>query len=128
MEAVRLKNTSDLTLEGGAVTVIEDDTYAGEALMDTLKADEERYISFAVDLGTRVNTKIGSGAQTVYRVRIVRGTMFMDYKQQETKTYKLVNVEPKDKTVVIEHPFRQGWKLVEPPSPSRPRRSTTASR
>ncbi len=117
MEAVRLRNTTGLTLEGGPVTVIEDDTYAGEALLDTFKAEEQRYISFAVDLGTRVNTKVGSTRQTIVRVTIANGILTTHYKQQETKTYALVNVEPKEKTIVVEHPLRPGWTLVEPLKP-----------
>ncbi len=117
MDAIRLKNTTGLTLEGGPVMVIEDNTYSGEALMETLKPDEQRYISFAVDLGTRVNTKLGSRSQKVYRVRIVRGTMITEYKEKQTKVYNLSNLEDKDKTVVVEHPFRQNWKLVDMPKP-----------
>ena len=37
MGGILLKNTSPLTLEGGALTVIEGDAYAGEALMERLK-------------------------------------------------------------------------------------------
>lgn len=117
MEAVRLRNSTGLTLEGGPVTVIEADTYAGEALLDTFKADEQRYISFAVDLGTRVNTRIGSTRQTITRVTIVNGVLTTHYKQQETKTYALTNVEPKDKTIVVEHPLRPAWTLIEPAKP-----------
>ena len=112
MVGIRLKNSTGLTLEGGPVTVIEEDTYAGDALLDTFKPGEERYLSFAVDLGTRVNSKLGGMSQTIHRVRIVRGTMFMEHKQQQTKTYALVNVEPKEKRVVVEHPVRAGWSLV----------------
>ena len=78
--AIRLKNTTGLTLESGPVTIIEDNTYAGEALVDTLKPDENRYVSFAVDLGTRVNTEHGSTSQDIYRVRFVRGTKWTDYR------------------------------------------------
>ena len=51
---VLLKNTTNLTLESGSMTVIDGDAYAGEALMDRLKAKEQRLISFALDLGTNI--------------------------------------------------------------------------
>ena len=56
MGGLRLKNTSSLTLEGGSLTVIDGDAYAGEALIERLKPGEERFISFALDLGTLVTT------------------------------------------------------------------------
>src|SRR6185312_6851412 len=42
MRCVEFKNTTGLTLEGGPVTVLEDGAYVGEAMLDTLKPDEER--------------------------------------------------------------------------------------
>jgi len=117
MDAMRIRNTTGLTLEGGPITVIEDDTYVGEALVDTMKPGEQRYISFAVDLGTRVEPKHGGSKQDVYMVRIVHGTMTTYHKQQEKKVYNLENVEDKPKTVIVEHPRRRGWKLVSPAKP-----------
>src|SRR5204863_5923451 len=58
MGGMLLKNTSPLTLEGGALTVIDGDAYAGEALMERLKPGEQRLISFALDLGTLVNATL----------------------------------------------------------------------
>lgn len=117
MDAVRLKNTTGLTLESGPVTAFEDNTYAGEALMDTLKPEEERYVSFAVDLGTRVNAKHDSTSENVYQVQIAHGTMTTYYKQRESKVYDLNNLEAKERTIVIEHPIREGWTLVNTPKP-----------
>ena len=53
LAGVKLKNITGLTLEGGTLTVICGGTYAGEAIMQSLKPDEERYITYAVDLGLR---------------------------------------------------------------------------
>jgi hypothetical protein len=58
MGGMLLKNTSTLTLEDGALTVIDGDAYAGEALLEKLKPAEERLISFALDLGTMVNVRV----------------------------------------------------------------------
>jgi hypothetical protein len=44
MGGMLLKNTSPLTLEDGALTVIDGDAYAGEALMERLKPAEQRLI------------------------------------------------------------------------------------
>jgi hypothetical protein len=117
MDGLRLTNTTGLTLEGGPMTVIEGDTYVGEALMDTLKPDEERYISFAVDLGTRVDPRYGSHSERITLVTIRDGVMIHHYKQRATKTYTIENIEDKVKTVVVEHPIRRGWNLIRPETP-----------
>lgn len=117
MDAVRLKNETGLTLEGGALTVYENDTYIGEALMDTLKPNEERYVSFAVDLGTRLDTRQDELRQSVYSVKIVHGSMITYYRQRQTRNYIARNLEDKPKTLVIEHPRRTGWHLADTPAP-----------
>ena len=118
MEAIRIKNTTDLTLEGGPVTVIEENTYVGEALISTIKPDEERYVSYAVDLGTRVDAQRGKSAEQIYKVTIANGILTRHLKLRETKSYALLNVEDKAKTLIIEHPRQPaGWKLVDTPTP-----------
>ncbi|WP_444994783.1 DUF4139 domain-containing protein [Aliikangiella sp. IMCC44359] len=46
-----LKNTSQLTLEGGPITVFDAGNYVGEAMLDTLKADAEKIVPYSVELG-----------------------------------------------------------------------------
>ncbi len=86
MEAVRIKNTTGLTLEGGPVTVIEENTYVGEALISTLKPDEERYVSYAVDLGIRADAQSTKSPEQIYRVTIANGVLTRHLKLRETKT------------------------------------------
>jgi len=117
LAAVRLKNTTGLTLEGGPLTVFQGGSYAGDALVKTFKPDEKRYITYAVDLGLRVNTKMGTKTEQVDRVIINRGVIRMRRGIIETKTYNLDNRNPRSKTVVIEHPFHANWKLLNKEKP-----------
>jgi hypothetical protein len=113
MNSIRLKNISKLTLEGGAVTVIDGDAYAGEALMDRVKPNEQRFIAFALDLGTVITTKFKSDREPVFLARAVNGVFETHYYQIERKTYTIINQTDKKRTVYLEHPYREGWKLSE---------------
>ncbi|MCI0662464.1 MAG: hypothetical protein L0220_15450 [Acidobacteria bacterium] len=113
MNGIRLKNTSDLTLEGGSLTVIDGDAYAGEALIERLKPNEQRFISFGLDLGTLVTTKFNSLSKPVYLVRAKNGVFEAHFYQSTTKTYTIINQTDKKRVVYIEHPIRQDWKLTE---------------
>ncbi len=113
MNSIRLKNISKLTLEGGAVTVIDGDAYAGEALMDRVKPNEQRFIAFALDLGTIITTKFKSDREPVFLARAVNGVFETHYYQIERKTYTIINQTDKKRTVYIEHPYRENWKLSE---------------
>lgn len=117
LSAVRLQNTTGKTLEGGPLTVLQGASYVGEALTNTIKSDEQRYLTYAVDLGLHVNTKHDSKRQDVERVIINRGNMRIQRALIETKSYNLDNKDDRAKTVVIEHPLRQDYELLQPKKP-----------
>jgi len=113
MHGIRLKNTSALTLEGGSLTVIDGDAYAGEALIERLKSNEQRFISFGLDLGTLVTTKFKSERRPVFMVRAQKGVFEAHYYQTQKKTYTIINQTDKKRVIYIEHPYREGWKVSE---------------
>lgn len=50
LRALWLTNSSGLTLDAGSFTVVEDGAFAGEGLLEPLKPQEKRLLSYAVDL------------------------------------------------------------------------------
>jgi uncharacterized membrane protein YgcG len=113
MSGLLLKNTSPLTLEGGSLTVIDGDAYAGESLIERLKPREERFISFAVDLATLITVRNQNGRQPVFLVRVVDGTFQAHYYNSEEKTYVITNQTDKPRVLYVEHPLREGWHLSD---------------
>ncbi len=113
MHGIRLKNTSALTLEGGSLTVIDGDAYAGEALIERLKSNEQRFISFGLDLGALVTTKLKGERRPVFLVRAQKGVFEAHYYQTQKKTYTIINQTDKKRIVYVEHPYREGWKLSD---------------
>jgi hypothetical protein len=110
--AAELGNSSGKTLDGGPITVYDAGAYAGEALMETLKAGDKRLISYAVDLGTRITEAFGSKAALVREIHANRGMVTTKYAAEETRTYTVRNVDQKAKTLIIEHPVRPGYTLL----------------
>ncbi len=113
MGGLLLKNTSSLTLEDGALTVIDGDAYAGEALLARLKPSEQRLISFALDLGTMVNVRVKEDRAPTFLVRVVSGVFQAHYYQTTQKTYVLTNQTDKPRVVYVEHPVKQDWVLTD---------------
>jgi hypothetical protein len=116
--AAELTNSSGKTLDGGPITVYDGGAYGGEALMETLKGGDKRLISYAVDLGTRITEAFGSKAALVREIHAARGTMTVKTAAEETRTYTIRNVDQKAKTLILEHPLRQGYTLLSPQKPS----------
>lgn len=113
MGGMMLTNTSPLTFEGGSMTVLDNDAYAGEALMERLKPEEQRLISFALDLGTRVSTETKGDQRPAQLVKIVNGVFQAHYFKTEQKKYKLVNQTDREKIIYVEHPVRKGWGISD---------------
>jgi hypothetical protein len=57
LRAVWITNATGLTLDGGSVTLIEGEAFAGEGLIEPLKAGERRLLSYAADLAVLVDVK-----------------------------------------------------------------------
>ena len=112
MNAAELTNSTGKTLDGGPITVFDAASYAGEALMTTLKAGDKRLISYAVDLGTRVTTQFDSTRNIVREIHVNRGMLTARSAMQETRTYTIRNVDQKPKTLIIEHSQRPEYKLL----------------
>jgi hypothetical protein len=112
--AAELTNSTGKTLDGGPITVYDAGTYAGEALVETVKAGDKRLISYGVDLGTRITTKFDSSKNVVREIHAVRGTLTSKYAMEEVKTFTIKNIDARAKTLIIEHPQRPGYKLLEP--------------
>ena len=121
--ATEITNNTGKTLDGGPITVFDSNTYAGEALMETVKAGDKRLVSYAVDLGTRVATKLDSSSDLVREIHVRRGVLTVRTAQRETKTYTVHNVDAKPKTLIVEHAIRQGYRVVKP----QPSETTTSA-
>ena len=110
--AAELTNSTGKTLDGGPITVYDGGAYGGEALMETLKAKDKRLISYAVDLGTRITEAFGSKQAVVREMHANRGMLTVKSAAEETRTYTVRNVDQKAKTLIVEHPLRQGYTLL----------------
>jgi hypothetical protein len=116
LNGVRMKNTSDKHLLQGPLTVM-DRGYAGDARIDDVPPGQERLLSYGVDLETLASSKWTANAVSVRTAKIVKGTLWIDRHIESAKTYSLENKSAKDKTIIIEHPVRDGWSLVDTPKP-----------
>ncbi|MCW5958722.1 MAG: hypothetical protein KIS76_01090 [Pyrinomonadaceae bacterium] len=113
MSGLRLNNITNLTLESGSITVIDGNAYAGESLMERLKAKEERLISFALDLGTHVRVRQDQNREPAKLIKVVNGVFQVHYFRTDERTYQISNQTNKPKVLYIEYPIRDGWELTE---------------
>ena len=117
LNAAELTNDTGLTLDGGPITVYDAGAYAGEALVETIKAKDKRFISYGVDLGTRISTNQDSHTDSVRSLRAHNGILTTKNAIVTKKTYTVHNVDPRAKTLIIEYPVRNGYQLIDTVKP-----------
>src|SRR5208283_5087004 len=74
--------------------------------------------SYAIDLGTEVETITPNPADQIIHVKINKGIIRATHKVRDTRIYNVKNRSEHDRLLIIEHPFRQEFKLVSPEKPS----------
>jgi hypothetical protein len=116
---LRFKNTSGLHLAQGPVTVFEGHAYAGDTRVHDVQPNEERLISYAIDLGTEIDPQVGSGTSKITSVKAAKGIVTTTTKIREVKKYRIKNRSQQARTLIIEHANRtnQQFKLVETEKP-----------
>ncbi|HEX4621352.1 MAG TPA: hypothetical protein VH208_07280, partial [Myxococcaceae bacterium] len=110
---LKFKNTSGLHLMQGPITVFEGSNYAGDARILDVEPNEERLISYAVDLGAEVNPVPSSDNGRLVQVKVVKGILHSQTKVRETKTYTIVNRNDSERLVLVEHPVRNDFHLTD---------------
>ena len=118
LNGVRLKNTTGKHLLQGPVTVVDKNSYAGDARIDDVPPGQERLLSYGIDLDMLVDATKSSQTSSVVSAKIVKGMLILDRRNVALQEYAADNKTNKDKQIVIEHPIRAGWKLVDTPKPA----------
>lgn len=115
---LRFKNTSGLHLMQGPITVFEGSGYAGDARIMDVEPGEERLLAYAIDPGTEVNAVPSSDNGRLTRIKVDRGILNATSKVRETKQYTVANRNGVERTVLVEHPVRHEFHLVDTDKPA----------
>ena len=112
LRALWLRNTSGLTLDGGTFNILEQDSFAGEGIMDIVHPGERRLLSYATDTAVRVTSKDEEESKTAKRLIIVKGVMTVTREERSERVYTVHNADTTPRQVILEHPIREYWKLA----------------
>lgn len=117
LAAVRLTNDGPSALPPGVLTLYRDGeggaTFIGDAQLSPLPAGEQRLLSFAVDQQVKVDRSEKPG-EVLSRANMADGLLHLTVLERQTTTYTVAAPPGEPRTVILEHPRRAGWELVEP--------------
>jgi|CXWK01.1.fsa_nt_gi hypothetical protein len=111
LRAVWVTNSTGQTLDAGSVSIVEGQAFAGEGLIESLKAGERRLLSYAQDLAMTVTVSGDPSPARLTRMQLTRGVLIQQREERHLQTYTARNDDQQTRTLVVEHPVRAGWTL-----------------
>jgi hypothetical protein len=118
LRAMWLTNSTGLTLDGGSMTIVDGNAFAGEGLVEPLKPAEKRLVSYAADLGLLVTAASRAVPRRIVRVRARDGIIIQDAEERSTTTYDVRSEGSSESTLIVEHRLRPGWTLAPGQQPA----------
>lgn len=107
--AVMLKNSTGVSMPAGILTLYDGKTgYVGDSQMSALPKDDTRLASFATDRKVTISEQ-QTPTEEIASLKVVDGVMNATVKYRQTTTYTVSGALDGERTVVIEHPIRDGW-------------------
>ena len=116
LRGVWLTNSSTLTLDGGSFSVVDNDTFAGQGLLDSLKPNEKRLVSYGADLAVIVKAAQADSAGRVVKIVAQNGVLVASQEERATWRYTARNEDSSARTLIVEHPIRPGWTVASEPA------------
>ncbi len=115
MRGLELKNSTNLQLMPGPISVFDGAAYAGDSQIGHVPAGDKRLLAYAVDLEVTAVRKDTSNDR-VRTVKIVRGVFEVSSLVQSGVTYTFANKDDsRDRMLIVEQARLKGsWTLAEP--------------
>ncbi|NEI69651.1 DUF4139 domain-containing protein [Rhizobium lusitanum] len=107
--AVMLKNTTGVSMPAGILTLYDSKTgYIGDSQLSALPKDDTRLASFATDRKVSISEQ-QTPTEEIASLKVSDGMMQAVVKYRQTTTYTVSGALDGERTVLIEHPIRDGW-------------------
>ena len=117
LRALWLTNSSNLTLDRGSFSIVENGNFGGEGLLDPIHPGERRLLSYAADQAVRVTPGRDDNSRKVTNIRIQNGVLRQSVTFVEERSYTIRNAAPDTRTVLVETPVLPGYTLDSTPKP-----------
>ncbi len=108
-----LENTTGMKLPAGPITVFEDASYAGDALIEFFPERDKRIIAYGEDLSV-TGSVTATSAQDTVGVSVARGVLTIRRTLTNRRDYTLKNASARERKLLVEHPITQGATLAAP--------------
>ncbi len=121
LAGLRLKNSTELHLQQGPITVFEDDEYAGDAQITDIPPGSTRLISYALDLDTEVVASTVPEEKVLVGLSIHSVCLITKSLATRKSQYLVKNSGSHEKSMLLEQQIEPAWPNVKPQPAERTR-------
>ncbi len=114
LQGARIRNTTKHYLLQGPLAVLDDGDFAGDAVLENLAPGRDGLVTWGIDLPVLMDATRESYTTSIKDAKIEKGVMQLARNHVYAKRYLVENEDGQPRSLIIEHPIRRGWKLVEP--------------
>jgi hypothetical protein len=123
LDAVLLKNVSDVHITRGPITVYDDNAYAGDALTLDIQPGGERLVSYSLNSGVEVVERESITPYELRSVALDNDVLVFTNGRTRENEFEVINDTRTMKKMVIELPIAEPWKLMASSTPNETTRS-----
>jgi len=109
-----LENTTTLHISSGPVTVLEAGSFVGDSLIPSVDPGSTQILTYAVDLETEVSRSSTELPARLTAVKATDGVLTIRRTLRRTTSYRITYRGDSPRNLIIEHPKRAEWLLLQP--------------
>lgn len=117
MSTLEFKNTTDLVLEEGPISIFKDDVFQGEAMLPFMEKDEQQRIPYAINQSIEVTTETKQKQNQIHKVQMKSYIEGFYYTEMQ-KIYTITNIADFQQILIVEHPKSSGYELFDSEKPA----------
>ncbi len=114
LQGARIRNTTRHYLLQGPLAVLDEGDFAGDAIIENLAPGRQGLVTWGIDLPVLINATRESYVTSIKDAKIDKGLLQATRNHVFAKRYLVENEDQQQRSVIIEHPIRRGWRLLEP--------------
>ncbi len=122
LAGLKLKNTTEIHLQPGPITVFDAGDYAGDARIADISPAAERLLSYALALDIEIATKSLPSKKQTTRLSIKSGGLILHQIESREQHYTIKNSGSHEYAILVERPLDKDWPEMTP-QPSETTRS-----
>lgn len=101
VQSIELENDADFSLLSGPVSIMRKGSFAGDGKLPRVDVKQKAYINFGIDRPLKVRRAANKTTELLLKIAMDGRNIRNTYRQSRTVTFRVLNLDVDDRTVLI---------------------------